>query len=95
MTMSTAPQKTERLEARMTRQQKARIEEAARLRGTSVTEFVVMSSQEAAARTIREHEVLTLAERSRKVFVDALLNPPKPSARALAAAKRYQQKTGS
>jgi len=93
--MPTAKQKTERLEARMTPQQKARIEEAARLRGTSVTEFVVMSSQEAAARTIREHEVLTLAERSRKVFVDALLNPPRPSEKALAAAKRYQQKIGS
>ena len=87
--------KTERLEARVTREQKARIEEAARLRGTSLTQFVVMSTQDAATRTIREHEVLTLAGRSRKVFIDALLSPPRPDAKAVAAAKRYLQKIGS
>jgi len=39
--------------------QKGRLEEAARLRGISVTHFVVMSAQEAAARTIQDNEVLT------------------------------------
>ena len=90
--MTTVLQKTERLEARLTREQKARIEEAARLRGTSITEFVVKSAQEAAARAIQEHEALTLADRSRKIFVEALLHPPRPNRRALAAAKRYQHK---
>jgi len=89
--MSTALRKTERIEARVTRQQKARIERAAHLRGTSVTEFVVMSAQDAAARTLREHEVLVLNEQASKVFIDALLNPPKPSAKALAAVKHYRE----
>ncbi len=93
--MPTAVRKTERIEARVTRKQKARIEKAATLRGTSVTEFVVMSAQDAAARTIREHEVLVLTEQSRKVFIGALLNPPKPSARMLAAARYYREKIRS
>lgn len=41
--------------------------------------------------TIRDHEPLTLAESSRKVFVEALLNPPKPNAKARAAARRFRQ----
>lgn len=93
--MPTAMRKTERIEARVTREQKARIEEAANLRGTSVTEFVVMSAEDAAARTIREHEVLVLTEQSRKVFIEALLNPPRPTARALAAVRYYREKIRS
>jgi hypothetical protein len=38
--------------------------------------------------------VLRLSERDRKVFVDLLLNPPAPSARLVAAAKRYKQRKG-
>ncbi|HEY1801997.1 MAG TPA: hypothetical protein VGG46_13795 [Terriglobales bacterium] len=33
--------------------------------------------------------VLILAERSRKVFVEAILNPSDPNEKALAAAKRF------
>jgi uncharacterized protein (DUF1778 family) len=84
--------KKERLEARLTPEQKKRIEHAARIKGTSVSDFVIGSAQDAAARTIRESEVLTLNEKARTVFVNALLNPPRPSTRLLAAAKRYKQR---
>jgi hypothetical protein len=40
---------------------------------------------------IREREVLTLSKRSRKIFVEVLLNPPKPNEKALAAAKRFSR----
>ncbi len=83
--------KKERLEARLTPDQKKSIERAAQIRGTSVSDFVVMSAADAARRTIREQEVLTLNEKAREVFVQALLNPPPPSKRLLAAAKRYRQ----
>src|SRR5437879_11611342 len=48
--------KLERLEARVTREQKRIIERAAELRGTSVTEFVVVSAQQAASKTIKDFE---------------------------------------
>jgi uncharacterized protein (DUF1778 family) len=87
--------KKERLEARLTPEQKKHIEHAARIKGTSVSDFVVLSADDAAVRTIREQEVLTLNERARDVFVRALLNPPAPGRRLVAAAKRYKERTRS
>jgi len=86
--------KLERLEARVTREQKRIIERAAELRGTSVTEFVVVSAQQAATKTIKDFETLRLRGEARKVFVNALLNPPAPNAAAKAAARRYKQRLG-
>jgi len=86
--------KLERLEARVTREQKRIIERAAELRGTSVTEFVVVSAQQAATETIKDFETLRLRGEARKVFVNALLNPPAPNAAAKAAARRYKQRMG-
>lgn len=86
--------RTERLDARVSREEKEMIETAANLRGTSFSDFVRMVTKEAALKTIREHELLTLSEKSRRVFVEALLNPPKPNAKAIAAARRLQQEIG-
>lgn len=82
----------ERLEARLTPAQKKHIEHAAWIRGTSVSDFVVLSADEAALRTIREHEVLTLNERARQVFADALLHSPAPGKRLAAAARQYEDR---
>src|SRR5260370_6810986 len=87
--------KQERLEARVTRVQKLLIERAARIRGTSVTNFVLVSAQEAAAETIKDFEVLTLRHKARETFVDALLHPPAPNATARGAAKRYLNRIGA
>ncbi len=84
-------QRKERLEARLTSVQKRHIEQAAQIRGTSVSDFVILSADEAAIRTIREQEVLVLNERARHVFAEALLNPPTPGRKLLAAARRYKK----
>jgi len=86
-----ATAKTARLEARVTGDQKALFQHAADLTGRSLTDFVVSSAQEIAARTVREREVLTLSGRDRKVFLDALLNPPPASKRLRLAASRYRR----
>lgn len=87
------PAKQKRLEARITRHQKRLIERAAYLRGTSVTEFVLASAQQAATATIKDFEMLSLRDEARQVFVNALLHPPLPNAAARAAARRYKQRT--
>jgi uncharacterized protein (DUF1778 family) len=95
--MSAATQftvKTARLEARLTDEQKMLLQHAADLTGRSLTEFVVSSAQEVAARTVREHKILTLSGRDRQVFVDALLRPSPSSKRLRKAAKRYKSITG-
>jgi len=89
-TIDRRSRKEERLEARVTHEQKKLIARAAALRGFSVTEFVVASAQQAASETIKDFELLTLHEDARDVFVNALLNPPPPNEAARAAAKRYK-----
>ena len=84
--------KKNRLEARLTTEQKKYIERAARIKGTSVSDFVVLSAADAALRTIREQEILTLNDRAREVFAQALLNPPAPGRRLEIAARRYRER---
>ena len=85
------PAKLARLEARVTKSQKRLIERAARLRGTSVTNFVVNSAQEAAAVAIRDFEVLTISQEDQKRFVQALLNPPAPTDVSKRAFARHKE----
>jgi len=86
--------KQERLEARVTPAQKRPIERAAALRGTSVTEFVVASAQQAATNAITEFDVFHLRDEAREVFINAVLYPPAPSDTACAAVERYRKRVG-
>ncbi len=72
---ATTRMRAERLEARITVSQKALIEHAAALQGRSVTDFVLSSVQEAAAKAIDEHQRLTLSVRDGRAFVQALVAP--------------------
>lgn len=81
-----------RVEARLSAKQKRRIEYAARLRGTSLSEFMVSSADHAAMRTIELHETWSLTDRNREVFVRALLHPPAPSALMKAAVRQYRRR---
>ncbi|MGH7826132.1 MAG: DUF1778 domain-containing protein [Candidatus Binatia bacterium] len=84
--------KTERLDARITPEQKSLIQRAAALTGQSVTDFVIVSAQENATRTVREHEIIALSTRDQEVFINALLNPPAPGPRLRKAAQRYKER---
>ena len=69
---------SERLEARVDPEQKTFFQRAATLRGVSLKEFMVASMREAAVKTIEEHE-LVLSAKEQQIFVDMLMNPPKPN----------------
>jgi uncharacterized protein (DUF1778 family) len=86
--------KPERLEARISREQKELFQRAADIQGRTLTDFVISSVQEAALRAIQEHEMMILSVRDRELFVEALLNPPNPSEKLRTAAQRYKQKIG-
>jgi uncharacterized protein (DUF1778 family) len=86
--------RTERTEARLLPEQKERIERAASIKGLSLSDFIVQHADEAALKTIQMHATWTLEDRDRDAFVQALLDPPKPSARMRAAAKRYKRRAG-
>jgi len=83
--------RTERLDARVTKEEKRVIETAASLRGISVTDLMRTTITDAAIKIIRENEILTLSERERQAFVQALMNPPRPNDAAIAAVRRYRR----
>jgi len=83
-----------RLEARLSVEQKAVLQQAALLSGRTLSEFVVASAQEAAARVIREHEAIRLNRAEQIAFVTALLDPPAPNERLRQAAAAYRQQMG-
>ena len=83
-----------RLEARLSPEQKAVLQQAATLSGRTLSDFVVASAQEAATRVIREHETIRLSRNEQIAFVTALLDPPAPGDRLRRAVAAYRQQTG-
>lgn len=99
--MSNAVRKTtdrtrsERLEARITAEQKALIQRAAEIEGRSVTDYVIASVQDAARRTLGARETIALSAADSRAFVDALLDPPPVNARLKDSVRRYRAATGA
>ncbi|MGO9265757.1 MAG: DUF1778 domain-containing protein [Candidatus Binataceae bacterium] len=80
-----AETKSERLELRVTPSTKRVIQQAAAVSGLSAADL----AYEGARRVLSEHEHMELTEADRKVFLEALLSPPKPSARLVSALKHH------
>ncbi len=80
----------DRLEARVTAEQKALIQRAAELEGRSVTDYVVSSVQDAARRTVEAHNTTVLSAADSRAFVDALLHPQPVNARLRESVRRYR-----
>jgi uncharacterized protein (DUF1778 family) len=80
-----------RLEARITKSEKALIERAAAYEGRTVSDFVVTALSAAAATVIHEHEVVRLNQVQSRAFVEKLLKAPTPNAALRRAARKYHQ----
>ncbi|MDP2660838.1 MAG: DUF1778 domain-containing protein [Dehalococcoidia bacterium] len=89
MKATTSFQKRERLEARITPEQKALFQRAASLTGRSLSDFVIGSAQEAASEAIRSHQIMELTARESEAFALALISPPEPNEPLRAVASRY------
>ncbi len=86
--------RAERLGFRLDRETKHLIERAAHLERRKLTDFCVAALTGAARRTIADHETLTLSERDRQAFFDALINPPKPNERLARAVAEHNRRIG-
>ena len=73
--------KQERMHIRLDSLSKQKLERAATYANKSLSEFVISQALHAADEVIHEHETLTLNAKDREVFLDALENPPQPSAK--------------
>jgi uncharacterized protein (DUF1778 family) len=88
------PALEERLETRVSAEEKALLQRAASLENRSVTEFVRSSARNAALETIRRHETMIISAEEAVAFVDALMNSPDPGDRLRDAAVAHRQLIG-
>ncbi len=82
----------ERLEARVTAQQKALFQQAADIEGRTLTDFMLDNLQKAARQVIKEYNIIELSASDSKIFVETLLNPPAPGRALIKAARRYKDR---
>jgi len=82
--------KKQRIDLRLTDDDKNLIEEAAAMTNQTITQFMVNSASERAAEVIEQHRRLILNEESWDRVMDALDNPPEPDDRLKRAARRLQ-----
>ncbi len=81
-------QRVERLDARVTTEEKELLQEAADAKGLTLTAFLTSSAREAAVKVLKEQHVLELGRKDQQTFAEALLNPEAPNERLRALAKR-------
>ena len=91
---STKRVRGERLEARISRQQKALFLRAADLQGKSLTDFVVSNLQDVALKIIEKTQIIQLSVADSSIFAEALSHPPSPNLQLRAAARRYMKSIG-
>ncbi len=78
----------ERLEARVTAEDKELLQEAAAAKGLTLTAFVTSSAREAALKVLREQHVIDLGRRDQRAFAEALLETPTANERLRKIARR-------
>lgn len=80
-----------RLEFRLSREAKERIEKAAVASGQSVSDFAASTLLREAGTVLASHQVTALSERDWNTFSELLQNPPAPNPTLEAAAARYEK----
>ncbi|MDI6835154.1 MAG: DUF1778 domain-containing protein [Rhizobiaceae bacterium] len=80
---------TARLEARVPVHVYEQMQRAAKLRGMTLTSYLIATAGEDARRTVEEAEVLRLAAEDQVRFAKALIDPPAPNVRLARAAKHH------
>lgn len=86
------PENQVRLEARVRKEQKEKIERAAAIKGLTLSDFIRNSLDDAATKVIQEHEVIRLSAADSENFVKSLTRPAKePNSETLEATKLYKK----
>jgi len=86
----TPERKKERLELRIAPSAKALIQRAMAVSGLTAGDL----AYEGARRVLEEHDRMVLTAADRDAFLDAVLNPPEPTDRLVAALRRHRDLIG-
>lgn len=82
-------ERTARLEARIPAAVYEQMQRAARLRGMTLTGYLLATAGEDARRAVEEADVLRLAREDQVRFAEALIDPPEPADRLRQAVRRH------
>lgn len=85
----------ERLDVRVTPDEKAQLTHAAEVSRQPLSRLVVQGAMREAEQAIKAHEEMVLSARDSRAFVEALLNPSDPPQYLLDAIARYQAEFGA
>ncbi len=81
-----------RFDTKLTKVQKELFELATKIGGyRTLTDFMLSTAEEKAKTIVQQHEAILASERDKKIFFDAIMNPPQPNQRLRDAAKRYKE----
>lgn len=84
--------KSDRIEARVSSEDKDLFKRAAELSGmNNFTAFVIKALRDASVKVIKEHTLIELSLRDQQLFIDSLLKDTAPNQRLLKAAKRHKK----
>ncbi len=86
---------TTRIEAKVTPETKALIQQAADIESSTLADFLSKSAQAAAQAVIRNHNVLKLNAEDSRAFAEAILNPAEPNEALKKAMRRHKQELGN
>ena len=85
----------DRIDVRISTEQKELVKYASVLRGfKSVSEFVVFCINNEATKIINDSNVMFKSLEDKKIFIDAILNPPAPNDNLKKAQLRYKKIKG-
>lgn len=82
---------TTRIEVRVPVHVSDQLQRTAKLRGMTLTGYIIATAGEDARRTVEEAEVLRMAAEDQQRFAKALIEPPAPNVRLRSAAKRHAE----
>lgn len=81
---------TDRLDIRLPPEEKQALARAARLEGVKLSQFVLAPALEHARKVIAEAERLTVTATAYQDVLDALANPPQPTATLILDMRAYE-----
>jgi len=86
--------KDNRIDLRVTQEQKELLERAAALKGISVSAYTLYHVLPAAKQDLDSHERLILSDRDRDLFMSVMENPPALKGKLKSAIAQYREKYG-
>jgi uncharacterized protein (DUF1778 family) len=90
----TSDAKNNRIDLRVTQEQKALLEQAASLKGVSLSAYTILHLLPLAQKDIAAQEKLLLSDRDRDLLMASIENPPELQGKLQSAIAKYRDKYG-